>query len=138
MKVRTFYKPAIKNITVTIAASLFNFCFAVSANAQDLQADNMLLYQRSFGGWPKHINEEKLDYTKPLTEKQKREVIADSLHKDATIDNGATVKEIRYLAKAYKQYKKSAYLNAVVSIMLRWLLMKEIIIALFLHQPLPS
>jgi PelA/Pel-15E family pectate lyase len=113
MKVRMFYRSVIKNITVTIAAGLFIVCFAVSANAHDLQADNMLLYQRSFGGWPKHINEVKLYYTKPLTDKQKREVIADSLHKDATIDNGATVKEIRYLAKAYKQYKNSVYLNAV-------------------------
>jgi PelA/Pel-15E family pectate lyase len=32
---------------------------------------------------------------------------------DCTIDNGATVEEIRYLSGAYKQYKNLRYLNAV-------------------------
>jgi PelA/Pel-15E family pectate lyase len=35
------------------------------------------------------------------------------MRKDCTIDNGATIKEIRHLAKAYKQHNKSSYLNAV-------------------------
>ncbi len=72
----------------------------------------MLIYQSSYGGWPKHINEVKLDYTRPLFDEQKHDIIADSMHKDCTIDNGATIKEIRYLAKAFKQYKNPACLNA--------------------------
>lgn len=108
-----YYLSVLKNAGAALIGTALFCCAVVNAGAQDLQADNMVLYQRSYGGWPKHINEVKLDYTKPLTEKQKREAIADSLHKDATIDNNATTKEIRYLAKAYKQYKNPAYLNAV-------------------------
>jgi PelA/Pel-15E family pectate lyase len=111
-QVKTFNKFILKIVSAAIACSVCIFSSIVSAGAQDLQADNMLVYQRSYGGWPKHINEVKLDYTRPLAEKQKRAVIADSLRKDATVDNGATVKEIRYLAKAYKQYKNVAYLIA--------------------------
>jgi PelA/Pel-15E family pectate lyase len=72
----------------------------------------MLLYQRSYGGWPKHIAEVKMDYSKELTPEQKKAVIADSLHNDGTIDNKATITEIRYLVKAYKQHKNPAYLAA--------------------------
>ncbi len=103
----------LKNISVALTGASLILCAVHNANAQDLQADNMLVYQRSYGGWPKQINEVKMDYTTPLTEKQKRTIIADSLHKDATIDNAATIKEIRYLAKAYTQHKNPAYLNAV-------------------------
>lgn len=88
-------------------------CITASSFAQDLQADNMLLYQRSWGGWPKAVNGVKVDYNTSLTAVQKKNIVADSLHKDATIDNGATVKEIRYLAKAYKLHKAQSYLNAV-------------------------
>ena len=38
--------------------------FSASIFAQDYVADNMLAYQRSVGGWPKHIGETKIDYTK--------------------------------------------------------------------------
>ncbi len=81
-------------------------------SAQDMQADNMLAYQRAIGGWPKHINEVKIDYNKPLFEEQKLDLRSDSLKKDATIDNGATVKEIRYLASAFKKHNNPAYLAA--------------------------
>ncbi len=108
-----FYRSVLKNISVACAGCILILCAVISVSAQDLQADHMLLYQRSYGGWPKHINEVKLDYTKPLFEEQKHDILEDSMHKDCTIDNGATIKEIRYLAKAYKQYKNPAYLNAV-------------------------
>ena len=38
-------------IVVTIIASLF----FIQANSQDLQADNMLLFQRDSGGWSKQF-----------------------------------------------------------------------------------
>ncbi|MDB5231813.1 MAG: pelA [Chitinophagaceae bacterium] len=85
---------------------------SVQANAQDAVADNMLLYQRSAGGWPKHIGEEKIDYTKVLSAAEKAGVVDDFNRNDATIDNNATTKEIRYLAKAYKKTKNIAYLQA--------------------------
>jgi PelA/Pel-15E family pectate lyase len=98
--------------TLVIIAALLTGT-AVQLSAQDAVADNMVVYQRAWGGWPKHINEVKIDYNKPLFEEQKHDIIADSLHPDCTIDNGATVKEIRYLADAYKKYKNPAYVNAV-------------------------
>ena len=67
----------------------------VAVDAQDLQADNMLIYQRAIGGWPKHLKNIKVDYTKTLTDQEKLEIKADSLRKDATLDNSATVKEVR-------------------------------------------
>src|SRR5829696_6268298 len=81
-------------------------------NATDPVAENMLVYQRSIGGWPKHINEVKVDYEKTLTDADKTKTIADRNRKDATIDNGATTKEIRYLLKTYKTTSNKSYLEA--------------------------
>jgi PelA/Pel-15E family pectate lyase len=80
--------------------------------AQDLVADNMLLYQRNIGGWPKHINEIKIDYSRSLTEAQKVSVQDSRFRNDATIDNNATIKEIRYLVKAFRTTGNRAYLAA--------------------------
>ena len=71
-------------------------------------ADNILLYQQPNGGWPKNY-----DMLAILTEDQKA-VLAqhkDSLH--TTFDNGATYRQIEYLAKAYtllgdKKYEEAA------------------------------
>ena len=79
-------------------------------------ADNMLLYQRKNGGWPKHFQgDRKVDYKRVLNESELKE-LKDGYDAgiDATIDNDATTKEIKYLVKAYKTYKKDAYLKAAV------------------------
>lgn len=89
------------------------FLLAVTAGAQDAVADNMLLYQRSVGGWPKHINEVKLDYSQTLSEAEKAVVLQQKNRKDATIDNSATIKEIRYLLKTFRITGNRAYLSAV-------------------------
>lgn len=68
--------------------------------------------QDSVGGWPKHINEVKIDYTKALSSAEKASLIDDLYRNDATIDNNATTKEIWYLAKAYKQSGNKGYLEA--------------------------
>jgi PelA/Pel-15E family pectate lyase len=73
-------------------------------------AENMLVYQRAVGGWPKAVNEIKVDYDKTLSDAEKKSIRNDSMHIDATIDNNATTREIRYLVKAYKQTKNNAYL----------------------------
>ena len=83
-----------------------------TTNAIDSVAENMLLYQRAIGGWPKAVNEIKVDYKKTLTYAERKAVIADSLRNDPTIDNSATTKEIRYLVTAYKQTKNNKYLNS--------------------------
>lgn len=81
-------------------------------SVRDPVAENMLVYQRAIGGWPKAVNEIKVDYNKTLTDAEKQAIRADSLHIDATIDNNATTREIRYLVKAFKQTNNPAYLNA--------------------------
>ena len=80
--------------------------------SQDIVADNMLLYQRSYGGWPKHIGNEPIDYKKQLSPAEKAGLIDDASLNDGTIDNDATNKEIRYLLKAYKKYSTPQYLAA--------------------------
>lgn len=80
--------------------------------AQDPVADNMLVYQRSVGGWPKHIGEQKIDYTKSMSAGEKAGTLDDKYRNDATIDNNATSKEIRYLVKAYKATGNNDYLQA--------------------------
>ncbi|MEO6540888.1 MAG: pectate lyase [Ferruginibacter sp.] len=77
-------------------------------------AENMLLYQRSNGGWPKHFQgDKKVDYKRELSGEEKLELASGyAAGKDATIDNEATTKEIKYLAKTYKQTKNEKYLNA--------------------------
>lgn len=59
-------------------------------------ADNILLYQRTIGGWPKNIS-----FHKPLTEDEKIIVLKDKDKYDAIFDNGATTTEMRFLAKMY-------------------------------------
>ena len=108
-----FTELRIKKVKRAVIVAIVAVFVCVSSFGQDLQADNMLLYQRTWGGWPKAVNGVKLDYSKALTLEEKKKVVADSLRKDATIDNGSTVKEIRYLSKAYKQHNNPAYLNAV-------------------------
>jgi PelA/Pel-15E family pectate lyase len=75
-------------------------------------AENMLVYQRSVGGWPKMLNEIMVDYNKSLSDAQKKSTLADANKNDATIDNEATFKEINYLTKSYKETNNKAYLQS--------------------------
>ncbi len=68
--------------------------------------DNLLLFQRASGGWPKNT-----DMTRVLSEAGKKKILADKEKEDSTLDNGATHTEIRYLARIYtatqlKRFKK--------------------------------
>ncbi|MBW1655374.1 pectate lyase [Flavobacterium quisquiliarum] len=68
-------------------------------------AENVLLYQRDIGGWPKNIQMQE-----ELTEKQKKDLIA--LKKTAvetTTDNGATCQEMLFMSKMYAQIKDERY-----------------------------
>ncbi|MGC9364058.1 MAG: pectate lyase [Fidelibacterota bacterium] len=67
-------------------------------------AENVLLYQRSSGGWPKNI-----DYTELLSAVQKKELRDYTDEPLATIDNGATYTQMRYLAKVYAPTKDKRY-----------------------------
>jgi PelA/Pel-15E family pectate lyase len=83
-------------------------------SSSDPVADMMLLYQRKNGGWPKHFQgDRKVDYKRLLTDDELKELQSGyDAGIDATIDNDATTKEIKYLVKAYKKYKIEAYLKA--------------------------
>jgi PelA/Pel-15E family pectate lyase len=80
--------------------------------AQDMVADNMLMFQRSEGGWPKHYEERAIDYKRVYSEAEKAAIKDEHNRNDATIDNKATTTEIRYLLKAFKKEKNPAYLKA--------------------------
>ncbi len=97
---------------VAASASLQNSSAASAAT--DPIAENMLLYQRANGGWPKHFQgDKKVDYKHQLTDAEKKELQSGYVAGiDATIDNEATTKEIKYLVKTYKQTKNENYLKA--------------------------
>jgi PelA/Pel-15E family pectate lyase len=59
-------------------------------------ADNLLLFQRGTGGWPKN-----LDMTAVLTAPERGRLEADRRLTDSTIDNGATTTEIQVLARVF-------------------------------------
>ncbi|KAF2340245.1 pectate lyase [Flavobacterium tistrianum] len=68
-------------------------------------AENVLLYQRDIGGWPKNIQMQD-----ELTEKKKKDLIA--LKKTAietTTDNGATCQEMLFMSRMYAQVKDERY-----------------------------
>jgi len=98
---------------VLLFASLYFVPFNSFAQVKtDPIAERMLIYQRSYGGWPKAIHEKKVVYEDALTEEQKKEVLSGVNNEDGTFDNKATSREIRYLVKAYKETQNPAYLKA--------------------------
>ncbi|UPQ78833.1 pectate lyase [Flavobacterium azooxidireducens] len=77
-------------------------------------AENVLLYQREIGGWPKNI-----EIQNELSEKEKQDL--KKLKSDptgCTIDNGATCQELLFLSKVYKsnpdERYKMAFLKGVI------------------------
>jgi len=63
-------------------------------------ADNMLLFQKNNGGWPKNY-----DFFAILTPEQKKLVEASKAETNTTFDNGNTYTQIAALAIAYNQLK---------------------------------
>ena len=82
------------------------------AQQKDSIAENMLVYQRAIGGWPKAVDMIPVKYEKKLTDAARAAIQADSLHEDATFDNSATSREVIYLVKAYGLTQNRNYLNA--------------------------
>ncbi len=72
-------------------------------------ADNMLLYQKTNGGWPKNY-----DMQAVLTEEQKALLKKAEGTTNTTFDNGATHSHITYLAKAFAFTHDTRYRDAVV------------------------
>jgi len=59
-------------------------------------ADNLLLYQRDSGGWPKNI-----DMAKPLGDSQRAAILRQKNENDSTIDNSATFTQLSFLARVF-------------------------------------
>lgn len=67
--------------------------------------DQVLLYQRVTGGWPKNIN-----MSRPLTDEERVQVLRDKERRDdSTTDNGATNMQMLYLAKLYQATQVERY-----------------------------
>jgi pectinesterase len=76
-------------------------------------AENVLLYQRNVGGWPKNT-----PMHRALTESQKDELRKlQAVGEGATTDNGATFTELNFLSKVYgrtqKEDIKKAFLKGI-------------------------
>jgi PelA/Pel-15E family pectate lyase len=70
-------------------------------------AENVLLYQRNTGGWPKNR-----EMAAVLTEQDKAKLRRDRSKNDSTLDNGATHTQLRYLAKVYHATKMERFKDA--------------------------
>ncbi|MGE6355278.1 pectate lyase [Flavobacterium sp. NPDC079362] len=68
-------------------------------------AENVLLYQRDIGGWPKNIQMQQ-----ELTPVQKKDLLAlKKTTAETTTDNGATSQEMLFMSKMYAQIKDDRY-----------------------------
>lgn len=72
-------------------------------------ADNILLYQKTNGGWPKNYDMQAI-----LSEEQKNALLKSRNELNTTFDNGATYSQMNYLAKVYSQTKIEKYKQAFV------------------------
>jgi pectinesterase len=75
-----------------------------SAEAKNI-AENVLLYQRNIGGWPKNIQ---MQNVLSESEKQKLTALKSDLH-EITTDNGATCQEMLFMSRMYAQVKDERY-----------------------------
>lgn len=70
-------------------------------------ADNVLLYQRHNGGWDKNI-----DMAAPLDVAKQAEIAENKDAAYSTIDNGATVTQLHYLARVFTATKHERFKEA--------------------------
>ena len=73
-------------------------------------ADNILLFQKSNGGWPKNY-----DMQAMLTEEQKEVVLKTKNELNTTFDNGATYSQLNYLVKVYSLTEIEKYKEAFLT-----------------------
>ncbi|HEY8460197.1 MAG TPA: pectate lyase, partial [Blastocatellia bacterium] len=72
-------------------------------------ADNVLLYQRESGGWPKNI-----DMAVVLSERAKAAVAKEKSADDSLIDNGATYTQMAYLARVFNATGQSRFKDGFI------------------------
>jgi len=85
------------NLNFQIVLLGFLCLFVYQDRDNDLRiADNIILYQRDSGGWPKNI-----DMSKPVSDREKASILRQKKNNDSTIDNGATYTQLSLLAHVY-------------------------------------
>lgn len=73
-----------------------------------MYAENVLLYQRDIGGWPKNTQMQN-----PLSDAEKAQLLEDKADPHGcTTDNGATFLEMTFLSKVYRQQPDERYKQA--------------------------
>ncbi|MFZ6034167.1 MAG: pectate lyase [Melioribacter sp.] len=72
-------------------------------------ADNILLYQKENGGWPKNY-----DMLAILTDEQKEALLKSKNITNTTFDNWTTHTQVEYLARAYEILKDERYKEACI------------------------
>lgn len=109
-----------KNGTITVTASSIDgsnikgeLVIEISGiSIKILKAENVLLFQRNNGGWPKYHNDfsgyDREQTTSDLNEAAKKDKV------DTTIDNNHTIGEIRILLTAYQASGNQEYLDAAI------------------------
>lgn len=91
---------------------LLSFSALAQEKVTDSLAQKILVYQLPNGGWGKQLADKKaVNYSLPLTEELLRNIKATD-ENYATIDNGATTREINSLVEAYAKTQNPDYLNA--------------------------
>lgn len=91
-------------------------CFLASfgtfaQSTTDSTAEKMLLYQRSYGGWPQYHGDA-TNYDLAIDDARKEMLLADKNQGDATIDDKSTTLEIEYLINSFSKTQNKTYLNA--------------------------
>lgn len=81
--------------------------------AEILKAENMLLWQRSNGGWPKEPYNDFSGYEREQTAGEIEKANKERDKTDTTIDNNHTIGELQYLLSAYKSTNNPNYFEAV-------------------------
>ena len=72
-----------------------------------LVAENILIYQKDAGGWTKNKN-----FHREISESEKEDIIKGKSKVGATFDNGATITELRFLAKVHSNTNDDLYKQA--------------------------
>jgi PelA/Pel-15E family pectate lyase len=80
-----------------------------SADAMRI-ADNVRLYQRATGGWPKNI-----DMAAALSPEDAQAIARDRSKTDSTIDNNATTTQIQFLARVFVATREDRFRAAALS-----------------------
>ncbi|MBD1424072.1 pectate lyase [Sphingobacterium arenae] len=100
------------HIRLSIWCCLFGLSFLAFAQEKDSLAEKVLVYQLPNGAWGKQLVDKKaVNYALPLTKELLQKINATD-EKYATIDNGATTREINILIEAYTKTQHTNYLKA--------------------------